>query len=118
MNEQECPKIQRIITGLASEGKAPCELCAIIDALRKVVASATKQINTSEAVKAWKQMQKEFQKIHANHWVCAGCGLCFGGKHLAEPVKFVKDLGHVCRWCDSEIKEWGLEKFLASKKRG
>jgi len=101
--------------GAAIEDKIPCELCALIYKLREVFSQTSKDIEELEPVIAWREMKKQLHKLEKTHHKCAGCGLCFGGSHIAWPTRNVKGLGDVCQWCTKQIDEVGLQQFMKSR---
>lgn len=111
-----CPKVAEGEVGLSEDGKTPCELCAIIDSLRILIAETAKEVKQLEPVKAYARMRMEFLKLQQTHKKCPGCGLCFGGFHIALPV-YVEGIGDVCQWCAKDIKQVGLEKFMRKLKQ-
>jgi len=92
-------------------GGERCELCILIKDLGKLVDETAKQIKKLEPVIAFERMKKEYGKLRKTHHVCAGCGLCFGGHHIAFPAKIVPKVGGVCQWCAAEINKNGLTAF-------
>lgn len=69
-------------------------------------------------VVAFKTLKAEFTKLNNSHKKCAGCGLCFGGNHIALEFRNVPELkGDVCQYCASDIDEHGLEEFIERVKR-
>jgi hypothetical protein len=77
----ECPNIKNI--GPSTSGCIPCELCSIINELGKLVSETGKQVRQLEPVIAYERMKKEYLKLSNSHAHCAGCGLMFGGQHIA-----------------------------------
>jgi hypothetical protein len=108
--------INKVEIGKA-EDNVPCELCALILELGKLVNETAKQIKQLEPVIAYEKMKEEFSILNKTHTKCKGCGLCFGGHHLAFP-KEVDGIGEVCQWCEEEIKKLGLKKFKARITKG
>lgn len=116
-----CPITKEKI-GLSEKGKIPCELCALVQHLHTLVLEAGKEIavkklellkefNSLEPVQQFEQMKTELHKLEKSHKRCAGCGLCFGGHHIAVSMRNVPEIGEVCQWCAKEIDRQGLEVF-------
>lgn len=98
---QKCPLKEPIAT--SEEGTSmPCEVCNVIKHLANVF---------TELEAKYKEIRKEYLEIKRSHWNCAGCGLCFGGKHIAIPNK-IEGLGDVCQWCKVDIDKYGLASFM------
>ena len=112
-----CPKALVENIGLSEEDKFPCELCSIIEDLKIIVGEAAKEVKQSELVKTYERMKKEYRKLLKTHRKCPGCGLCFGGFHLAFP-HYEKGIGNVCQWCAKDIADNGIEKFKEKLKKG
>ena len=75
-----------------------------------------KQIKESEPLRLYKQAAKTYSELNKSHRRCAGCGLCFGGHHIAKPAATYKELGEVCQWCKKTIDKIGIKKFKESIK--
>jgi hypothetical protein len=104
-----CPKIAEV------KEKLPCELCDLIVELRKIVSQTGADIKQLAPVIAYEAMKKDMAKIEKMHKKCAGCGLCFGGEHIAMK-RYVANIGYVCQWCEKEIETRGINDFIKRKK--
>jgi hypothetical protein len=97
---------------------ANTELVLSIKEAEKLIAKARKQIEGSEASKALKEMESLSRKVNRSHMKCAGCGLCFGGKHLADNTTHVEGVGDICQWCSAELKRMGIKPWLERIHKG
>jgi len=95
---------------------APCDLCALIQKLGELVSKASKEVKELEPIKQFNRMKAGYNELNKTHKRCAGCGLCFGGSHIAFPY-FVNGIGRVCQWCSQDIDKKGIEAFKKSMKR-
>ena len=100
-----CKMVKRI-PAPSSEGGIPCELCDVLDNMGEKLNEFARTFNT---------LKKTFEALQKTHKRCNGCGLCFGGHHVAFP-KDVPGIGEVCQWCAQEIKDKGLETFKERRK--
>ena len=100
----KCPLTEDAEIG-TEETNIPCELCAVILELRKVITEAGREIKQLKPVITFNRMQKEFRKILNAHTHCGRCGLYFGGDHVAFSTKSYKGFGNVCQWCEDEIEK-------------
>lgn len=107
-----CPFLGKDITQLEKE---PCDFCQLISQIGAIVEKSGKEVRKLEPVIAYNKMQREYKKLKRTHKRCAGCGLCFGGDHIAFPG-IVPGIGEVCQWCEAEIEEGGLDEFKARLK--
>jgi hypothetical protein len=111
MVNNNCKIVNNI--GEGSEGKNPCEICSAIVKLGEIVNQTKKEIGLLEPVKAYQRMLVEYKKLSNSHLKCVGCGLCFGGHHIAKTFRYIKELkGDVCQWCAIDIDKNGLELFI------
>lgn len=106
-----CNMIDKAQIGSSLTGKTPCELCAMIQRLGKLVGQARKDVRPHLAVVAdYEAMKRSYLDLKESHHRCAGCGLCFAGRHIAKPIN-VKGIGDVCQWCAKDIRKIGVETF-------
>ena len=49
--------------------------------------------------------------IDKGHPKCLGCGLLFGGYHIAYPTT-IAGIGEVCQWCWEDYRKYGRAVFL------
>jgi hypothetical protein len=111
----KCPISQE--TGKSEENKIPCEYCATIKGLGELVSKAREEIKKLEAVIAFEKMKKEYSKLSRSHDHCAGCGLLFGGYHIAKKMQYIRGIGNVCQWCFQDIEKQGVEEFKERMRR-
>jgi Fe-S-cluster-containing dehydrogenase component len=90
----------------------------MIQKLATTVEATKKDIEALESVKAYREMYWDMKELRASHKTCPGCGMCFGGHHLAVPFKHYKDIGYVCEWCADSIKKEGITAFNKRRKEG
>ena len=93
-------------------GGPACEICAAIKQLGEIVDRTKHAIDESETIKAYQEMLKEYKKINSAHKTCVGCGLCFGGNHLAFPAYTSTDGKQFCQYCAAGIKKRGYNVFM------
>jgi hypothetical protein len=113
-------------------GGIPCELCLVLDTMDKSLNALLKKINTSEAViyrdklnimireskamKDYKAAVATHLRLSKSHKKCKGCGMCFGGEHLAFVFTNLPGFGDICEWCANELKENGRQAFIERRK--
>jgi len=117
MSDKKCPLVGSAVFGDGQEDN-PCELCALIYSLSSVVDESKRELEDTKVMKAFRRMEATLKELKKSHKVCAGCGLCFGGFHIAAETKNIKGLGIVCQWCADEIEKQGLKIFLERMKQG
>jgi hypothetical protein len=97
-----------------TQGGPACELCSALQTMSKKMIEMEKEYNRLPAVIEFKRLQKEFSELDKSHRKCAGCGLCFGGAHLAEV--FSRHGGKdYCQYCTVKIKKIGITAFVAEQ---
>lgn len=106
----ECPLAKAEDIRPSEDGGTPCEICAYIGEMTKVLQEAEGPLEKihrelQEIKKPVKKLREKLNELERCHPRCASCGIYFGGVHITEPFKFIPELsGSVCEDCAKQIK--------------
>jgi hypothetical protein len=103
---------QRAIEPASATRGYPCDLCLQLGVMREAIVKMNKEYEHSDAMKSYNRALAILRELEKTHIKCAGCGLCFGGLHIATKMQTVPALGPVCQYCAKEIEKYGLSEFL------
>lgn len=106
----ECKFTKKVV----DERELPCYMCDLIVNIGNEINKLDTDVNSLQFVKDLKELKKLYSTLKSSHKQCVGCGLCFGGQHMAIPTKFQPGIGMLCQYCTEYFSKVGQQRFLKS----
>jgi len=91
-------------------GGPACELCSAMITLSKRMNDLSVEFNNSPMVREYKKIREDYNILENSHRKCDGCGICFGGYHIAKKFLTI-DKKSYCQYCVVDIKKNGIKSF-------